>query len=207
MLGHGGDIAHINATGKTMPNRSTFFGVSRRKWLTGLLIATPFVVALLATLWFTNPQWQPRGRTSVGTLITPQVLLPQRMHQPQRRWQVMTVIRGACDDACKERVWIMRNAYWALGKEARRGSDSLLRIGAEPDSGLLSSFPELQLYSMSEKELAALIATNSQLPQPRHHEVWLVDPLGYIILRYSPEQTGNNLLTDWRKLLRVSQVG
>ena len=182
-------------------------GVSRNKIITLILFATPFVIALFATLWFINPQLHPVERTSIGTLVVPQVLLPERMHHAQRRWQAITVVQGKCDDKCRERVWIMRNAYWALGKQAGRGSDALLRLGGTPDTGLLAVFPDLNLYAMSEAEMQQLVAAHPQLPQPAHLEVWLVDPLGYVVLRYNREHTGNNLLTDWRKLLRISQIG
>ena len=37
--------------------------------------------------------------------------------------------------------------------------------------------------------------------------VYIVDPLGNVVLRYSHEQVGKPLLDDLKHLLKVSQIG
>lgn len=37
--------------------------------------------------------------------------------------------------------------------------------------------------------------------------VWVVDPVGNLVLRYAPEQVGPDLLQDLKRLLKVSRLG
>ena len=178
-----------------------------RKLLTLLLLLTPFGVGLLATVWFFSPDLIPTNTTSEGGLVVPQVLAPQSMHRQDRRWQVVTIIREPCNDACQERLWLMRQAYWALGKYAGRGSDAILSIDSANTGELTDTLSDIPIRALSSEQLASLLNQHPQLPSPAHLETWLIDPLGYIVLRYDPEATGNKVLRDWRKLVRMSQIG
>jgi hypothetical protein len=45
------------------------------------------------------------------------------------------------------------------------------------------------------------------LPIEEGRAIWMVDPLGNIILNYDPVALDNRLLLDLRHLLKVSQIG
>lgn len=44
-------------------------------------------------------------------------------------------------------------------------------------------------------------------PETLENGVWLVDPNGNLVLRYEPEQLGEPVLQDLKRLLKVSKVG
>ena len=44
-------------------------------------------------------------------------------------------------------------------------------------------------------------------PEFRANEIYIMDPLGNIMLRYTQDQTYKDLLHDLNKLFKVSQIG
>ena len=53
--------------------------------------------------------------------------------------------------------------------------------------------------------LAALADAGEQLPPAR--EVYVVDPLGNLVMRFSPDVDRKGLIKDLDKLLRLSHIG
>jgi hypothetical protein len=45
------------------------------------------------------------------------------------------------------------------------------------------------------------------MPEGQTTAIWLIDPLGNIILRYDASALDNRMLLDLRYLLKVSQIG
>ena len=51
-------------------------------------------------------------------------------------------------------------------------------------------------------ELLALIP-----PEDREHSLYVVDPLGNLVMRYDTRENPRGLLTDLKKLLKLSHIG
>ena len=65
--------------------------------------------------------------------------------------------------------------------------------------------PGLIALDASSPEAHALLA---QFPGDRPHSLYIVDPLGNLLMRHDGMQhTSKNLLTDLKKLLRLSHIG
>jgi cytochrome oxidase Cu insertion factor (SCO1/SenC/PrrC family) len=64
--------------------------------------------------------------------------------------------------------------------------------------------PRLTFVSGDESALAPLM---SLLGSDAHDHVYLLDPLGNIVLRYGPEASSKGMLKDVKKLLRNSRIG
>ena len=56
----------------------------------------------------------------------------------------------------------------------------------------------------SAPEAAALLA---QFPQEREHTLFIVDPLGNLMMRHDASHTTKDLLSDLKKLLKLSHIG
>ena len=181
---------------------------SRNRWMLVLLFGLFFGAMFVAgALRFSG--WRPEGMKNKGELLQPygdlRDVAPRLADgttyawQPEARtWRIATVARG-CDgaraDAC-ERLLADLDKVWRLtGKDADRVD--LLWIGALPADGVrprrlrvLESSPELQ----------------AELPRsddPRGAVVYLVDPNGFVVLRYPPGFDPGDLRTDLARLLKL----
>ena len=56
----------------------------------------------------------------------------------------------------------------------------------------------------SSPEAAALLA---QFPAAREHSLFIVDPLGNLMMRHDASHTTKDLLSDLKKLLKLSHIG
>ena len=54
------------------------------------------------------------------------------------------------------------------------------------------------------REAQALLA---QFPADRAHSLYIVDPLGNLMMRHDASHTTKDLLTDLKKLLKLSHIG
>jgi hypothetical protein len=79
-----------------------------------------------------------------------------------------------------------------LNQDASRVRRALL-ARQTADSGLVERFPRLVMLSAEVGSLA--------------EGVYIVDPLGNLVLRYPPQAPAADVLEDLKKLLRVSQIG
>ena len=62
----------------------------------------------------------------------------------------------------------------------------------------------MRAYSSSESVEAALQPVGADF---RSNEIYLMDPLGNIMLRFTQDQSYRDLMHDLNKLLKVSQIG
>jgi hypothetical protein len=70
---------------------------------------------------------------------------------------------------------------------------ALLTSPPVPSDALVAKYPGLRLLSGSGSPLAA--------------GIYIVDPLGNLVLHYPVDASGKSVLTDLKRLLKVSQIG
>ena len=80
-----------------------------------------------------------------------------------------------------------------LGRDASRVKRSLVVLGTTPPDTSLAEYPELIRFSGA-----------SDVLRPG---VYIVDPLGNLVLRYEFQGVGKPVLEDLRQLLKVSHIG
>ena len=98
--------------------------------------------------------------------------------------------------SCQEATHLLRQINVALGKEAHRVTRLLVNQQGEFSEQLQTDFPALiQLKSLSVEAFTA------------GEGVYVVDPLGNIMMHYNTDFVGKELLKDLKKLLRTSNIG
>ena len=173
-----------------------------KNWQLKILFFIGFAPAMLA--WFmAGTGWGvPEGMKNHGELMVSGLVVPKDVTDLQSgRWGLM-LMGDDCQDACKEQLIVMQQVHKALGKEFSRLQSIWLKKG---DHEL---FPALTIDAHPEKvtEKMLLWLTQNKLPV-NDNSIWLIDPLGNLVLRFSPEIEGKDILTDIRWLLKVSKVG
>ena len=188
---------------------------SRNLRMIGMLAALFMLpVALSFVLYFSG--WRPAGQTIHGQLIDPARALPR----PQLRdvltgaqsrlfpqtWSLVYVGDGACEAACRQALFVMRQTRLLLNQDMKRVERVFLAKGACCDSDFLrSEHPDLAVYDASAANAAALLAA---FPGGNlDGAVFIVDPLGNLVVREDANADPKGLLDDLRKLLRLSHIG
>ena len=189
----------------------------RRGRRTLLLVAALFLlpVALAFALYY-GIAWRPSGSSSKGELITPaRPLATTALRQPdgtaagsdalQGKWSIVYVGDGACDDDCRASLVYARQSRLALNNEMSRVQIVMLASAHCCQRDLEQYVPGIRLFDASGIDAAPLLA---QFPdQRRARSLFIVDPLGNLMMRHDAAETSKDLLTDLKKLLKLSHIG
>jgi hypothetical protein len=171
------------------------------------LCAAPTILA-----WFAYFVWQPQSRANYGELIEPRPLPdPElrrldgdafRLSQLRGRWILLQVDSGACGEACRKKLVYMRQARLATGREAERIERLwLVDDAAVPDPALLREHHGLKV---ARADLGPFL---SELPGQPADYIFVVDPLGNLMMRFPGEPDARRMLRDIVRLLKASRVG
>jgi hypothetical protein len=139
-----------------------------------------------------------------GTLILPSISLKRLgVDTPEPgRWLLAYYTPNGCNTHCQEVIAHFSVIELSLIKDKPR-------IG----SVLLSPNPVIAGTRPSEPADLLEFQTNRDplprqlMPLGQETAIWLIDPLGNIILRYNVDALDNRTLLDLRYLLKVSQIG
>ena len=127
------------------------------------------------------------------------------------RWTLVYPAPGECDEVCRQNTYHMRQIHVSLGKEAHRVQRLLVtEQPAMVESYLGSEYPKLMLSSGSSTDIKSLTgqleAATSALPA-QNDSMYLVDPHGNIMMRFSPDQDPKGILKDIKRALKASRIG
>ena len=175
-------------------------------WLVLAVCAAP-IVASYAAYYF----WQPSGHVNYGTLIEPRQLPDTALarldagrfslKELEGQWVLLAAAPAACDGKCIEKLVYMRQLRLAQGKETERVERIwLLTDAGTPDATLLAEHPGLIVVRDAGAVTRALPAPRSPL-----EHVYVVDPLGNLMMRFPADPDPRRMLKDLSRLLRHSK--
>ena len=179
----------------------------------------------MAFLLYYGTGWRPSAHVNHGQLITPArplpaVALPRidlqttgdvRTPAPAvpafgKGWALVYIGAGDCDASCREALYAMRQTRLALNNDMTRVARVLLVSGACCDREFLArEHAGLQVLDARAPAAQALLA---QFPDAhREHTLFIVDPLGNLVMSYDARGNPRGLLEDLKKLLALSNIG
>lgn len=192
----------------------------RRGRLTLVLLILVFALPLAVATWlYHNPQvWKPTTFTNHGELINPARPMepislvelsgePFGTEQLLGYWTLLHVGHAHCDPACEEALVDTRQLRLALGHDIDRVQRVYLFTEAPALAALtpiLDAHPRLRLVTGDRPALAPVMAL---LGSNAVGHVYLLDPLGNLVLRYGPEVDARDMFKDVKRLLRNSRIG
>ncbi len=177
--------------------------------LLALLCAAPVVASYASYYWF-----RPTGHVNYGELLEAAPAreiagtLPGgaafRLSDYRGRWLFLTVDAGDCEDACQRKLYATRQARTIQGREQERVTRIWLRATGAPGpaSQLLAQHPGLVAARVDPEQWQALPGVTGP-PQ----NIYLIDPLGNIVLRYPADPDIRRMAKDLERLLRASRIG
>jgi hypothetical protein len=172
-------------------------------------------VAIAFAMYYGN-LWRPSGLASKGELITPaRPLNATGLHRAdgtaagndalQGKWSLVYVGDGACDTDCRVALVFARQTRLALNNEMTRVQIVMLGTSNCCQPGYLEQVvPGIKVLDASSTDAAPLL---SQFPAARAQSLFIVDPLGNLMMRHDASHTSKDLLTDLKKLLKLSHIG
>lgn len=199
-------------------------GLRHRNLLTLAGLAALFLIPLLASFWlYYGTSWRPPDRVNHGVLISPPrrlagVDLPRvdlgqsgELSAPaatlfRGTWTLAYVGDGTCDPACRRTLYVMRQTRLALGTDLTRVARVFLVTGnccakaflAREHAGLVV----LDATGTAGRKLLGQFPAGS-----RAYSLFIVDPLGNLMMRYDVRRNPRGLLIDLRRLLALSDIG
>ena len=193
-------------------------------------LAALFLVPLLLSFYmYYGTDWRPIKRVNHGTLISPVRPLPtvnlkrESLSDPdpnapppgvkapepklfKDKWSLVYIGEGNCDERCRQALYVMRQTRESLNNNMTRVERIFLVTGnCCAREFLLHEHPGLRVDDATTADGARLL---QEFPADgRPYSVFIVDPLGNLMMSYDSRQNPKGLLEDLQKLLRLSQIG
>jgi hypothetical protein len=184
------------------------------------LLASLFLLPLLfAFLTYYGSSWRPAGHINHGSLISPARPLPRLVlpvltasdvlnHAAPfgSQWTLTYLGDGACAADCRQALLVMRQTRLSLNNDMGRVARVFLVTGnCCARAFLTAQHPGLVVAEADSPAARALLA---EFPvSAREHTLFIVDPLGNLMMSYDARSNPRGLLEDLKNLLRLSQIG
>ena len=187
-------------------------GKRRGQWQL-LLIAATFLGPLAAATWlyYGDASRHPEGRVNHGVLLEPIANLSEALpdsavsRSDQQHWRLTYLYTRECDEECRNGLYLARQVRLMLGREM----DRVERVFLHGDAPLDTLFLETEhegLVALGEPPLAEFLASKRPAGAPRNG-YYLIDPLGNLVLYFPPDIEPRDMVTDLKRLLRLSRIG
>mgnify|MGYP003525857943 CR=1 FL=1 len=174
-----------------------------------ILFSSPIALSYIAFYFY-----KPDKSVNYGELM-PVALLPDpplqsvdnkpaKLSDLRGKWLMLSVDSGACAEACVSKLYLMRQVRLAQGKHMGR----IERVMLIDDAAALNAQSKTDytdthfLRAQNSDLLRQLPAQTAQ----RDH-IYLIDPQGNLVLRYSLNPDPRKMIKDFIRLLSVSKVG
>ncbi len=190
--------------------------------LLGLIFLAPVFVAWVMH-HSSEEGWRPQGTTNRGILVHPArpLALPTDMASDgvplqeylQGRWTLLYIGEAGCGETCRNNLYKMRQVRVAQNENMKRVQTLfLLHAGTLPEEVgdfLAREHRDMAVVLLSDAHAAA-IAPQFQIdetPVAGAERVYIVDPLGNLMMYYQPDADARGMLQDLQKLLKYSKIG
>jgi cytochrome oxidase Cu insertion factor (SCO1/SenC/PrrC family) len=195
----------------------------QRRILIGVALMFFAPLALSFYLYY-GKYWQPGGRVNAGELIDPARPLPAlalplaspassgaSQTNPQfltGKWTFLYVQHGRCDDECRRHLYDTRQVRLALDREMNRVQRVFIGDSDCCDlKELLAAHPDLIAVRAGPADDSLLALLPQRTGALNSHRVYLIDPLGNLMMFYAADAKAKGMLEDMKRLLRLSSIG
>jgi hypothetical protein len=167
--------------------------------LLALFFALPAAAGWLA--WWLH--LAPGATDNYGTLIAPQPLPGEALAALRGRWVLVQIDGGACDAYCERKLYFMRQVRRATGRDMARVERLWLVTDDVAPAPALAAAIEGTVIARADSGLVARFPAEGSAAA----HIYLVDPLGNLMLRFPRDPDPSKMLKDLQRLLKVSRFG
>jgi len=158
--------------------------------------ATPLVLGWLAY----QGRWISGRTANYGELLAPRPLAGA-LAPLRGKWVLVTLDPAACGPRCERKLYIVRQVRRAQGERAERVERLwLLTDGGTPRGALVAA--------LDGSHIAPIDASlQNAFPGDALAYIYLVDPLGNLMMRFPAEPEPKRMIQDLERLLKYSSFG
>lgn len=133
-----------------------------------------------------------------------------------RPWQLLYLGAPECDDSCQQRLYFLRQLHVRLGREFGRvqrvyvqASDRPGPLPQETATFMAEQQPDMKVVYADAMTLRAQLGNSvpAGVDPLSSHYIYVVDPLGNVMLYFTPENSPEDILSDLDTLLDNSSLG
>ena len=200
-------------------NEETKNNNSLKPYMLWLLILT-FIAPIGAAYWLYNTGGTEET-VNMGEFVKPGVQLMDMnllaldgskaaQNDVYGHWHMMFFMNSDCVDDCEETIYTMRQIRTTFHKESPRISNVLIHF----DKNISESFQKRikthyvnfeRYYADKEVFNKALGYSGNEMMDK--NIIFIVDPIGNVILKYNKDNTAKDIMQDIKRLLKASQIG
>lgn len=183
-----------------------------------LFIVLAICAAPLLASYFTYYVIKPQSRTNYGTLLDPRNYpMPAlgstaldgtalSLDAYKGKWLMLQINDADCQDACRKRLYDMRQLRAAQGKEMERIERIWLITDEQPlDTVLMREYDGMRHLRVTRQALQGWLPIEAGTTLSDH--IYLLDPLGNLMMRYPKDADPNQIKKDLVRLLKASSIG
>ncbi|NYT65391.1 hypothetical protein H0A58_05335 [Alcaligenaceae bacterium] len=190
-----------------------------------VICLAPVLFAVLA-YYVPSLGLRPDGHNNYGTLVDPQRPVPTSQELPlttlegqpfdlaslHGKWILITADQAACPESCVKKLFILRNSHASQGKNVERLSRVwfITDTDSVPDEQILLAYKGTNMLRVAPDKLAAWLAPQAspeQINAALQAPMWIVDPLGNLMMEFPADADPIEVRDDITKLLKNSRIG
>jgi len=189
-----------------------------------VLLAALFLAGVVAAHLLVQSGWRPGKTKNYGELVQPARPLADvelatldgrrtRIAQLHGKWSLIYFGPAECLTPCTDNLYKMRQITAAQGKEAGRVQRVFVVTDARALDWLrytLADYPGMEVL-VGPADAVRRLATHFTVPAGGAldglHRIYLVDPLGNLMMSYPADADPRGMHKDLSFLLKASQVG
>lgn len=189
--------------------------------ITGVFLCLSMMFFLpMAAAWLAYHQGVllPSGQVNHGELIQPPISIASLALTPidkesrwkQGKWTLVYLTDNVNSDLARRNLYYMRQIRQATGKNRERLERAIILSSSTTTnarSWLQAHYPNMGIFYISSQKMMALTAKLPKKLALEKGSLYLVDPLGNIMLFYAPNAAPKGILKDLERVLKVSQIG
>jgi hypothetical protein len=197
---------NINRTKKQSEGRWKLFAVIA-------VCAFPLIAS-----YFTYYVIKPQSRNNYGTLLDPRLYpIPQlgtmtldgkplALDAYKGKWIMLQVGDSECLEPCKKQLFEMRQLRLMQGKEMDRIERVWLVTDDKPiETTLIRQYDGVRILRAKTDALKTWLPVEPNTTIADH--IYLIDPLGNLMMRFPKDSDPNKVKKDLSKLLKASSIG
>jgi hypothetical protein len=165
----------------------------KKLFLIALVCAAPIVLGTAAYLF----GWAPGAASNYGELLAPKPV--PGFEALRGKWVLVIFDAAACDAYCEKKLYFMRQVRRAQGKDM----DRVERFWVVTDGGK----PRAEIMPGIEGTRIDKGEAQGAFPGRPADHIYLVDPLGNLMLRFPRDPDPSKMIKDLQRLLKYSRVG
>jgi hypothetical protein len=186
------------------------------RWKLFLVIAvcaSPLILSYL-TYYVIKPQ----SRTNYGELLDPRAYpmpalgattldgKPSGLDAYKGKWIMLQVNDADCREACKKKLFEMRQLRLTQGKEMDRVERVWAITDDKPlDTIIMREYDGTRLLRVKPEAIKSWLPVEAGTTAADH--IYMIDPLGNLMMRFPKDADPNKIKKDLSRLLKASRIG